>query len=192
MPDSVRLFGAVQTMSGSFTGRRTQGTWLGALLRHEASGQISGECGYNVAPPIENPAISLERLVMGPDTAAVLSVTCLAQENVWTSPAHLCSVDEDLRARGRFAIASGDTFDVVEAVGALANQLGSARTDDHTLPSWKTSVAFPPGIALKGRNEVHESGGVLRTLWGQIKDTQQGVCVLVSLGGQIGRSRKSR
>ena len=83
-------------------------------------------------------------------------------------------------------------FDVVEAYGALANQLGSARTDDHTLPSWKTTVAFPPGIALKGRNEVHESGGVLRTLWAQIKDTQQGVCVLVSLGGQIGRSRRIR
>ena len=81
-------------------------------------------------------------------------------------------------------------FGVVEAVGALANQLGSARTDDHTLPSWKTAVAFPPGIALKGRNEVHVSGAVLRTLWGQIKDTQQGVCVLVSLGGRMSRSRK--
>ena len=60
MPDSVRLFGAVQTMSESFTGRRTQGTWLGVLLRHEASGQISGEREYNVAPPIENPAISFD------------------------------------------------------------------------------------------------------------------------------------
>ena len=76
MPDSVRLFGAVQTMSGCFTGRGIQGTCLGAFLRHEASGQISGERGYNDAPPIENPAISLERLVMG--------------------PAHLCSVTEDL------------------------------------------------------------------------------------------------
>ena len=38
---------------------------------------------------------------------------------------------------------------------------------------------------------MHESGGVLRTLWSQIKDTQQGVCVLASIGGVMFQARLS-
>ena len=49
-----------------------------------------------------------------------------------TPSSHLCSLGEDLTTRGRCAIASQDSLDVVGAVGALANQLASSRTDDQT------------------------------------------------------------
>ena len=58
------------------------------------------------------------------------------------------------------------------------------RTDDQTPPSWKTIVA------LKRRRVLHESVSVLHRLWGHIKDTQKRVCVLVSIGGNMGRSQK--
>ena len=83
-------------------------------------------------------------------------------------------------------MASQDSPDVVGAVGALANQLASARTDDQTPPFWKTTTT------LKRRNKMHESGGVLQTRWCHIEGTQQRVRVLVSLGGHMGRSREIR
>ena len=49
-----------------------------------------------------------------------------------TPSSHFCSVAEDLTTRGRCAMASQDSLDVVGAVGALANELASARTDDQT------------------------------------------------------------
>ena len=101
-----------------------------------------------------------------------------SRENVRTPSARLCSVAGDLfepedavRLRAKTALTLLEPL-----VRWLINW--RARTDDQMPPSWKTIVA------LKRRRVLHESVSVLHRLWGHIKDTQERVCVLVSLGGK--------